>query len=267
MTLILGIKCSAGIVMGSDGAATLISAEGIPTVMEPMHKLHVLQESLIMGVSGQVGLGQLYCDRVASLWKANQFGKECSMPDALRKLRQAIGQDAQPSIAMASVAAPLMGGFARQQILTKSLIAVPVGGFSGQPELIQCDYTGMAEAATSDLPYISIGSGQSLADPFLAFLRRIFWPGTLPTVVDGIFAVTWTLLQAIAATPGGVSEPIQLAVLEGGRGQKPSARILTEQETQEHRESVLDAEVNLRRLKDYPQGVVETPPAAPSSTA
>ena len=56
---------------------------------------------------------------------------------------------------------------------TASLIAVPVGGLNGIPELIQCNHVGMTEAATTDLPFVAIGSGQELADPFLAFLRRI----------------------------------------------------------------------------------------------
>ena len=39
-----------------------------------------------------------------------------------------------------------------------------------------------------------IGSGNFQADPFLAFVKRIFWSDSAPkTLADGIFCVPWTL--------------------------------------------------------------------------
>ncbi len=61
MTVIVGIKCSNGIVMGSDGAATLGSI-GSQTVRQPVSKLQIVRKGAILGVSGPVGLGQLFYD-------------------------------------------------------------------------------------------------------------------------------------------------------------------------------------------------------------
>ena len=140
--------------MGADGAATLVSAGGVPTITQPITKLHILQGTVIMGVSGQVGLAQLYCDRVGKLWEGNQLGQGTSLPDVQRLLHKAIGQDAQTAVADAAASVPLMGNaIASQLAITQSLVAVPVGGFKGRPELIQCNHVGMAEAANDDLPY------------------------------------------------------------------------------------------------------------------
>lgn len=57
MTLIVGIKCDDGIVLGADGAATL-GVMGQSTVRQATKKLDILKESVVVGVSGPVGLAQ-----------------------------------------------------------------------------------------------------------------------------------------------------------------------------------------------------------------
>ena len=65
MTLIIGVRCSDGVVIGADGAATLGSTLGGPTVMQPVTKLQILEGTIVMGVSGQVGFttvaSMVYC--------------------------------------------------------------------------------------------------------------------------------------------------------------------------------------------------------------
>ena len=201
------------------------------------------RKRMIMAVSGQVGLGQLYCDRVEGLWKANKLGRDITLPDVQRLLQEAIFQDAQLAMARAASTVPLVGNAVALALASSaSLVALPVGGINGHPELIQCNHVGSTEAATEDLPYVAIGSGQHLADPFLAFLRRLFWGGTTPRLAQGVFAVVWTLTHAIKVTPGGVSEPIQLATLTKEKGNELSARLLTPEELQEHQQSVTEAE-------------------------
>ena len=268
MTLIVGIKCADGIVLGADGAATLGSAPGIPTVIQPVTKLHILQDRMIMGVSGHVGLGQLYCDRIESLWKDKKLGVGITLPQIQRKLCEAIQQDAMPALARATASIPFLGeGGAFALAGTKSLIAMPVGGPAGRSELIQCEHDGQAEDATEDLPYVAIGSGQSIADPHLALLRRVFWPDKLPNVADGIFAVMWTLIHAIQVNPGGVADPIQLAVLERTKEKELRARELSLQTVAEHRQHVKAAEEHLRSFSDSQYGSSLPPPDPPVPTA
>ena len=264
MTLIVGIKCSDGVVLGADGAATLGNILGETTVTQHVTKLQIIQDRIIMGVSGQVGLSQLYCDRVEGLWRDNKLGRSTGLPDVQRLVYGAIYQDAQIAIAGAAASVPLIGNVnAATLVLTNSLIAIPVGGLNGSAELIQCNHLGMPEAATNDLPYVTIGSGQSLADPFLAFLRRVFWPDAPPNLADGVFATVWTLRHAISVTPGGVSEPIQVATLAKHRGRELSASILASEQLQEHRQNVLEVERYLASFTEAPQNEQSSPPKPP----
>lgn len=221
-----------------------------------------------MGVSGPVGLGQLYSDRIEQLWKNKKLGMTVSLPDVMRLIHQAILQDAQHAVAGANACVPLLGNNnASGLALTASIIALPVGGVTGRAELIQCNHLGMAEAATSDLPYVCVGSGQPLADPFLAFLRSVFWPNAMPTLADGIFATVWTLLHAIRVNPGGVSEPIQVATI-GYKGKELFANELTPDQLQEHRENVGAAEKHLADFKNLAKDAPDSasnPPEPPAS--
>ena len=67
MTLIVGIKSRDGIVMGADGGATL---GDIPqtTVMQPIKKLEIISESVVIGTSGHVGLGQQFRAAIEKVW-------------------------------------------------------------------------------------------------------------------------------------------------------------------------------------------------------
>lgn len=263
MTLIVGIKCSDGVVIGADGAATLGNSLGQRTVIQPVTKLQVIRGRIVMGVSGQVGLSQLYCDRVEGLWRDNKLGLEVRLPDVMRLVHNAIYQDAQSAIAGAAASVPFLGNNAAAAVaVTASVIALPVGGITGRPELIECNHLGMAEVKTTDLPYVAIGSGQSLADPFLAFLRRIFWPNSLPKLADGAFATVWTLLHAIKVAPAGISEPIQVATL-GYKGRELFASEFTPEQLQEHRQNVHDAERHLANLREATQTAPPSPPPPP----
>ena len=133
MTLIVGIKCSDGVVLGADGAATLGNILGETTVTQHVTKLQIIQDRIIMGVSGQVGLSQLYCDRVEGLWRDNKLGRSTGLPDVQRLVYGAIYQDAQIAIAGAAASVPLIGNVnAATLVLTNSLIAIPRSRSAGR---------------------------------------------------------------------------------------------------------------------------------------
>ena len=118
--------------------------------------------------------------------------------------------------------------------------------------------------ATKDLPFVSIGIGQPIADPFLAFIRRIFWPDRLPNLSEGIFAVLWTLQHAIKTAPAGIGDPPQIIVLEQA-DREWKAREILEADMAEHKQSIESAE---KALTDYGQVFktakdVEPPPTPP----
>ncbi len=216
MTLIVGILCKDGVVVGSDGAATLGSL-GSQTARQPTKKLCGVGNRIIVGVSGPVGMSQLLVDQVESLNGTNKLSKtQCkSAADAMRTISTEFKKDIIPAAQTAQSVANLVGHQnAATSALCSSVVALPV---KGKPTLLQFDYQGAGEAASEDLPFLSVGSEQKTADPFLAFIRRLFWEKRLPKLAEGVFATTWTLKQAIRTSTGGVSDPIQLMVLEADR--------------------------------------------------
>lgn len=63
MTILVGIKCKDGIIIGSDSSATF-SAGQISTIEQTTKKIEILHNKIIVAGTGQIGLGQRYCDLV-----------------------------------------------------------------------------------------------------------------------------------------------------------------------------------------------------------
>ncbi len=160
---------------------------------------------------------------------------------------------------MAAAAIPVVGqGVAAMSALSGTLVAMNV---LKKPSLFRFDHQASPEAATPDLPLEAVGSGPAIADPFLAFIRRLFWPKRLPTVQEGVFSALWAVRHAIQTSPGGVAEPIQVAVLEGTK-----AHELDDDDLAEHMRAIADAEQRcasvLPALTHPPAHEVKEPPEA-----
>ena len=110
-------------------------------------------------------------------------------------------------------------------------------GFSGH-----CN----AEEVTIDLPFVSLGSGQVSADPFLAFIRRIFWPVGLPPLLDGKIATIWTLDEVIKHTPGGVGGNVRVSALAQDQQGDWKCSELSAQEIEDHRQVLSRMEDKMR---------------------
>jgi len=259
MTLIIGFKCSDGLVVGADSGATMGDISGLHTVMQPMTKLQLVADKAIVGVSGPVGLGQLFVDSVNRI---HSDFRNLDGPTVCRKLREEFRKDAEIALHMAAMAIQVLGANARAGAITTTLVALAA---RDGPHLVQFDCECCPEMATEDLPFVSIGSGQLIADPFLAFLRRIFWKDRLPSVSEGIFAVNWTLEHAIDTAPGGIARPITLGELKM-EGTQPRARLLSKDELQEHREMRTQAEAHIRKFEELlrPMGGEKEPPQPPA---
>jgi len=252
MTLIIGLKCSEGIVVGSDGAATLGSM-GLLTIVQPTAKLSLIENKAIFGFSGQVGLSQLFYDRACATC-ANIQG--VGLPEVCRRLRQNFLQDANISFQVAALARSVVGNVASENIASQTLIVMAV---QDQPQLIQFDYQCHPEWTTNEFPFVSIGSGQTIADPFLAWIRYVFWRRRLPTLAEGRFAVYWTLAHAIRTAPGGIGPPIQMATLERERNSM-TARELSEAELAEHDVAIGEYENSIKELFGLQRGEAQPPP-------
>lgn len=242
MTLIIGILCSDGVVVASDGAATLGSL-GNQTVRQEVRKLDVIADKIVVGVSGPVGLGQKIKETVGEQYENRVFSSKTPL-EASSLISEGMRKHIIPLLQTAQVVPGPLQGLAQQSYISSSVVAMIV---KGNPELFQFDFQAASEQATEDIPFIAVGSGQQLADPFLAFLRRIFWKDHLPTLNEGIFAALWTLQHAVAVNTGGVSDPIQVAILTGEDG--GSARELEATELEEHYQSIHAAEAKLSAYK------------------
>jgi 20S proteasome alpha/beta subunit len=257
MTLIIGIKCTDGVVVGSDGAATF-GAMGQHTVKQATKKLEILDSAVIVGVSGAIGLGQRILGEVQTLWQQKKLsGKKPH--EAMTELRNVMVAHVSSEMQMAQLSKNVIGNAGIMGALCTTIIALPV---SKEPCLFQFDQNCSPEKASSNLPFVAIGSGQTIADPFLAFIRRIFWKSSLPSIQEGVFSALWTLRHAIETNPGGISDPTQIAVLEKANGAW-LAHELSKDEAQEHEEAISFAEKHLASFRESfakGDGAVAVPP-------
>ncbi|HMF13230.1 MAG TPA: hypothetical protein VKE94_13025, partial [Gemmataceae bacterium] len=221
MTLIIGILCNDGAVLGADGAATFGPGMGETTIRQPVrNKLRIISSDAAAGMSGSVGMSQRFSAMIDSLRQQELVQQTPTGPrqvrlhqlrpeDAMGFLRQQLWQGLlQPELGIAQTMAQHVGNQAPvQAALTSSIACLPIGA---ELCLFQFDPQGMPDRATADLPFVAVGRGQRIADPFLAFLRRIYWPDRLPSLEEGVLATVWALTHAIETNAGGVGDPIQI---------------------------------------------------------
>jgi hypothetical protein len=127
----------------------------------------------------------------------------------------------------------------------------------------------LAEYATTDfqpeikegnLFFVSMGSGQMLADPFLAFVSRVLWKSQMPTVADGKFGVYWVLKHAITLAPGGVGGPSVIATLQKVNNVWTAATL---EDLQEADEYITELESHIGK---FARTTIEEAPAVPIPT-
>lgn len=82
---------------------------------------------------------------------------------------------------------------------------------------------------------------QNSADPFLGFLRRVYWPSNLPTLRQDAFAAYWTVKHVIEMRVMGVEFEPDVFVTETVGG-KPKARQLEQAELLDHQSFITAAE-------------------------
>lgn len=236
MTLVVGIKCTDGIVLAADGAAT-VGSMGQNIAQQPTKKLSIIRDRIVMGVSGPVGLGQLLNGKMGTMWDGNIFSSR-RPHEAMSLISTGFREYILPELRAAQVAGGTIGNAALNSAISTSLVAMPI---SGELCLFQFDQQGSPEQSTNELPCVSIGSGQPIADPFLALLRRVFWSDHQPPMNEGLFAAVWTVDHAIKVSPGGIAEPMQVIKMQL-RDREVVIEELTAAQLAEHKEAARNAE-------------------------
>lgn len=226
MTILVGTLCEDGVVIGADSSATYGDGS-TRTIEQPIHgKIQLVENQVIVAGTGQVGMGQRFKDII----ECNRNALRQKKPlDAVRYICAAAVRDFEATKARPGQFGAMLAYY-REGIFTLCEFAMA----DMQPEL-----------KTKDLCFVSMGSGQIIADPFLALLRKVFWPGRLPKVNEAVFATTWVLTHAIEVNTGGINGPAHIAVLSKP-GKEPVAEMLSNDQLQEHLGNIKGVEQHLQ---------------------
>lgn len=249
MTSIVGIRCSDGVVIGADSSATFGDGRYVRTIEQQTEKkIEIFGDQVIIAGTGYVGHAQRFSAVVRELWDQKQFQNKSGLTIAKMLASNAIndfGHTIPPSHL--------------KEIMFSALVAYQA---EGAPHL--CELLGPAGFQPElkhpgDLWFASNGSGQVITDPFLALFRSIFWKDGPPNIAGGIFTAMWALQHACEVNPGGIKEPIKLAVLESHKG-KFTARMLTADELKEQHDVVQAATEYFAEFKSLLTGKMEAQP-------
>ena len=238
MTVVVGIRCTDGVVIGTDSAMTFGPSEQQLTIEQPYRsKIDIIDSHIIVAGTGQIGLGQRLASEVEKLWGENFFSDK-----SLGEIGVQIAKNTLDNFISTHVQTGQYG----------ALVAVPC---KKKAELIEFGLsTFQPEFKTADNWYASMGSGQMVADPLLGFVRKVFWGNSPPKRQDGIFAATMVLKLACDMSPFGVAPPIQMAVLAPNHKGQLAAHLLSEDELHEHEGNVEEA---LEYFSKYPNQIKE----------
>ncbi len=239
MTSIVGVYCSDGIVIGTDSSATFGSA-GVRTIEQETKKIQIYHGTVIVAGTGEVGLGQRFCNLTEKAFRDAAFSKRKPI-ETVTALAQIAVKDFQSTYTAFPNFQP---GFKYG-----SLVAYSTG-----EEYHLCEFDPLTFRPELKLPeqkffFSTMGSGQPITDPFLALMRKVFWNSDMPTVAEAKFITTWALTHAIEVNTGGINGPIQMAAIRKNDKGRYSAAMISDSEIREHSDMVESAESHLADFK------------------
>ena len=235
MTLIIGVKCEDGIVIGADSIRTF----GTGIEQEVNNKIQIDDGNVLIATSGVVGLSQLIKDELRRCWRDVKQQERVSYTRNL--ISDAMLLQIKPAFNRADV---LMSRFEG----CSSIVAFPL---QDNHVLLQFNARADSIEITQESPFVSIGSGSVQADPFLAFIKRTFWHDKAPeNISEGTFGVLWTLDHVSRVNAGlGVGGRSRVAVLQK-QGNLWRADFYSDDHLGEHKEAILVAEDELRSFRN-----------------
>ncbi len=252
MTAVVGILCNDGVVIGSDSSSTFTQLTR-PTIEQKTKKVHIIDNRVIVAGTGQMGLGQRFCGIVEDLHSKKIFAQKPYLEVGRLLAELSINNFASTKVDKGQYGA---------------LLAYASGNHFYLCEFALTDF--QPEWKNDKMWFVSLGSGQTITDPFLGLMRRVFWKDNLPSVADAIFVATWTLQHAIDLNTGGINGPVQLAALrKNPTNGHFEASMLSDDELQEHMNNVDEVEKYLAKYKEILGGAenirIPTPTQPPTS--
>jgi 20S proteasome alpha/beta subunit len=249
MTVLVGVLCQDGVVVGSDSSATFAATPQLSTIEQPVRKTFLVGADVIFATTGAGGLGQRLHYLLAQLRPQIPDWLTLHPVDVAVRICQAMLRNMQstflpPGQLGALVAFTCQDGF--------HLCEFALADF--QPEM-----------KTADTWFVSMGSGQLITDPFFGLLRRTLFRDAQPTLTEGILAAYWALHNAIQLNTGGINGPIQLAILHRPAPGGPyTASLLDEVTMAQHDYAIRDIEDNLAAYRQQLTQTPTTPTPGPS---
>jgi hypothetical protein len=204
--------------------------------LEADAKIKIFDGAVIMATTGSVGYTQRLHHHLELAVKGNVF-RNLTAREATSNVSNRFLTDLQGSKAPT---------WPQEGLRFGGLMAA--AGKDG-PFLAEFETTGFqVEFRTGKIFLGSMGSGQMLADPFLAFVSRVLWRSEMPNVDQGKFGVYWVLSHTIKLAPGKVGLPICLATLT----KVNNAWVAKEQDTQEAGQYINELEDYIGRFTQPP---------------
>lgn len=261
MTSIVGVRCENGVVLGADSSATFGDGAATRTIEQPTDKkIELVSDKMILAGTGAVGHSQRFAAVAARVSKDEAFRKGTALSISRMLSKQGIEDFAVTHVLKLDYGA-LVAFIAENQPV---LCELPQGGL--HPEVLKYMPMAFQPEIKRDLWFASAGSGQPITDPFLALMKKVFWPGGPPPLQGGIFMTFWALMHACELNPGGIKEPIHIAVLAKKDGVW-GTRFLEKSELAEHEDMVSNAMKHLASFRSVLEGAAGAmpPPVAPVS--
>jgi hypothetical protein len=228
VTIIIGVRCSDGVVIGADNLATSTMGPQPLFKKQSGDKIVAVGDRVIVACTGTIGLSQRFGAVLQDCWN--------------RKIFQNGTIKSTGEITRLAVTDFQNTGVPRHQqfgLNFGALVAVPIDSRAQLIEFGTVDF--QPEIKTDSSYFVAIGSGQLLAEPFLAFVDRVLWKNQMPDVRKAMFGVYWALNHTILYAPMGVGAPAKMAVLRKD-GKDWSVQKFEEADLQETIEHIAEIE-------------------------
>lgn len=228
MTVLVGVRCTDGVVIGADSAQT--SSAGTQQVMMVTGgvKLETHFGRIITATTGAVGLSQRFHAILDDVCQGKELEKKLAWPpmDFSTSLSEATIKNFDKTKSPAQLHPQIGWGFG-------ALV-----GFASDkhgPHLVEFDHIqfhpelkGLTDGAgqLKSKPFATMGSGQPLADPFIAHAHRVlFGADNTPSVQQGRLLVTWTLLHVLQYATGNVGGELNIAEITKSNGAWATSKV------------------------------------------
>ena len=253
MTLVIALLCDDGAVIAADRQVTH-GALGRKTVGQAGTKVEIVEDKFIFASSGPISLSQEIQDAIAGVH--DQFLRRDY--SAIRSiLKKKIKEIAEGAFETAGKAAPVIG----PQAAAMDAIcgAVFAAEFKDGLRLVEISPQANFEALSDSVPFVCLGTGKPNADPFLAFLRSVYWPDKLPNIEEALTAAYWTIKFVTELGTEGVGLGTEAIMLKRD-GTSYIARTQDEKTQIENDEFIFAAVDKLRSVQRAPSDDDAEPP-------